>query len=649
MKPLPLAAPVFVLAALLVVAGAGEKGRKPKRTFGVWATSCSHVPADIRRGRESLADAIRQSESEDGFDWDVMIDAGDLSAHQTPPGDRDGQELLRQYRALEKHRREQVYNVPGNHDAPYYDHGSGSWFRKWGDPLGENTEFSGVDAARRPFPVEGNWERYRFEAGNLLFLMLADRNDAPTPVGRGHSREGNSGGYPPGAVTRETFEWWKEQVLANQDRIIVTMHHHALRDTTTASGYGEGNPKYHGSTGGAEGSSYLYFLIENDDPDDFRFTPDAHVFEDFLDSFHREHGRGAIDFWIAGHTHMRGPDDDHGGKTITEKRWGVNFLQCAGLTRHHGGGNPLSRLLTFTDGSGEVLVRTWLHDRSYQGHPVGFYHPAERVLALRHSFEAPPEIEAMTPFPGRARVFAEPYAREGEGRGVSGAAAAVHPAAPSPDLLGDWTPEAGGPFALEGQVEGDATTRRIDRAPTLVSKEGTVSLEFDGTNRLRVGGVDMEEWSGLTVGAWIRTKRNDPGMRVISKDRLGTPGNFMLLQRGPDHWVFQVWDEAAEKWAAASFHGGLGDGEWHHLAGTADAESGKVRLFVDGSARAEAAWTASTLDDSDGTDLVVGADSGEGKFGQGFRGGIREVVLYPRALSDDEMAAMAGGGRDSGE
>lgn len=79
------------------------------------------------------------------FDWDIMIDAGDLSAHQTPPGDKDGHELLRQYRAMTKHRREQIYNVPGNHDAPYYDDGPGSWFQKWGDPLGESTLFSGVD------------------------------------------------------------------------------------------------------------------------------------------------------------------------------------------------------------------------------------------------------------------------------------------------------------------------------------------------------------------------------------------------------------------------------------------------------------------------------------------------------------------------
>jgi putative CocE/NonD family hydrolase len=401
----------ILLASLLLILFTrptlGEE--KEPRKFRVWAASCAHVPADIRRGRESLALAIRQSEGfvkdAPAFEWDVMIDAGDLSAHQVPPGDRDGQELIRQYRAMTKHRREQVYNVPGNHDAPYFDHEPGSWFRKWGDPLGENTTSSGVDPKRRPFPVEGTWERYRFQAGNILFLMLADRNDAPTPVGRGHSKEGNSGGYPAGAVTRDTFNWWKRQVLDNQDKIIITMHHHALRDTTVASGRGEGNPRYHGSSGGAEGSSYLYYLIENDDPDDFKYTKDAHVFEDFLDSFHKEHGRGAIDLWVAGHTHVKGPEDNWGDKTISEARWGVGFLQVAALTRHHGGSHPLSRLLTFTDGSNQVKADVYLHENSYKKNPVGWYGPASKTLLLRHRFVAPPPIDPLPPFPEAAKVL----------------------------------------------------------------------------------------------------------------------------------------------------------------------------------------------------------------------------------------------------
>ena len=90
--------------------------------------------------------------------------------------------------------------------------------------------------------MEGTWERYSFQVGNILFLAMGDRNDGGPPVGRGER-----GGYPAGAVTRETFEWWREQVEQNQDKIIVTAHHHMLKETTVASGPWEGvDGGYHG-------------------------------------------------------------------------------------------------------------------------------------------------------------------------------------------------------------------------------------------------------------------------------------------------------------------------------------------------------------------------------------------------------------------
>ena len=632
---------IFMTALILTAASASVAAQSAEpREFRVWAVSCSHVPADIRRGRESMGRAIRQSEGLEegapGFAWDVMLDAGDLSAHQTPPGDRDGQELLRQYRALTKHRREQIYNVPGNHDAPYYDHGPGSWFKKWGDPLGENTVFSGVDAKRRPFPVKGTWERYRFVAGNVLFLMLADRNDAPTPVGRGHSDEGKAGGYPPGAVTRETFNWWKQQVLDNQDKIIVTMHHHALRDTTVASGKGEGNPRYHGSTGGAEGSSYLYFIIENDDPDDFQYTKDAHVFEGFLDAFHKEHGRGAIDFWIGGHTHVKSPDDNFGDKTISETKWGAGFLQVAALTRFHGGSTPLSRLLTFTDGSAEARAQVYLHDQSYKDNPIGWYAPAAKTFALRHKFQAPPAIKVLPPFPPEAKVFDEPYVAPPKH-------SRLNKAKPSPDLTASWKKEQNGPLHLEELLQAD-TDNKIDSKPELTAKSpsGTGhSAEFDGNQRIRVGPIDMEDWTDLSVGGWINTTRNASGLRVVSKDRLGEPGNFVLLQSANEVWTFRVWDDQAQAFATASWRSEtLSDGKWHHLMGVVDSKQKKVLLYADGALKSEAPWTAETLDDSDAADLVVGTDSGEEVFGQTFRGLIHDVRLHSRALSSEEVRAV---------
>jgi len=58
----------------------------------------------------------------------------------------------------------------------------------WIDPTGEHTAFSGVDAGRRPYPIEGTWERYSFRVGNMLFLMMSDINEpAHRKSGAAHS------------------------------------------------------------------------------------------------------------------------------------------------------------------------------------------------------------------------------------------------------------------------------------------------------------------------------------------------------------------------------------------------------------------------------------------------------------------------------
>ena len=96
---------------------------------------------------------------------------------QGTPKDAEGKEIVRQFSILNGHRREQIYDVSGNHDRNGLDEPQGWWWRKWVDPTGEHPEFSQVHAEKRPFPIEGTWERYWFRAGNLLFLMMSDINE----------------------------------------------------------------------------------------------------------------------------------------------------------------------------------------------------------------------------------------------------------------------------------------------------------------------------------------------------------------------------------------------------------------------------------------------------------------------------------------
>lgn len=346
-----------------------DEGRK---TFTLWAGGDAHVGTDLKFGRKSLAEAILQAEKGDaggGFDWDLMLDVGDLSGSQTPPDDEEGREVVAQYAVSQTHPREHFYNIVGNHDASGPNEPTQWWFRKWVDPTGEHTALSGVHADRRPYPIEGTWERFKFQVGNVLFLCMGDRNDGGPPVGRAER-----GGYPAGAVTLETFEWWRDEVLSNQDRIIVTAHHHMLKETTVASGDWEGvHGGYHGrfEDGAPIGASYLYWVGGE---------PDSRRFESFLESH-----PGPIDFWLGGHTHTH-PDDTTGGRSHVEQKWGVTFVNCASMSKHHANKTTkaMSRVLTFAEGSPEVRIRCYLHTGDYA--PQGWYAPSERTARLRYPF-----------------------------------------------------------------------------------------------------------------------------------------------------------------------------------------------------------------------------------------------------------------------
>ena len=358
------------------------------REFRLWVWGDAHVGTDLTRGRESLADAIRQSEGGDAagappFDWDVAIDIGDMSGGQTVPQNDEGEEAIRQFGALQKHRREDIYNVCGNHDRNGLREAPGWWWQKWVDPMGEHPETSGVHAERRPYPVAGTWERYQFQVGNLTFLMMSDINEPSQTIGRG-DLDGKVGGNPSGVVSGETFAWWQEQVAANADGLVVSAHHYMLKDTTVASGEWEGMRRdddgnwrshYHGHKpeGTPRGASYLYFVDS---------VPDAQAFEGYL----ADHP-GSIALWLGGHTHTH-PDDTYGDKSHIETRWGTHFVNCACLSRYHGFTNvPKSRLFTFTEGSDQLRVQCYMHTAEFL--PIGWYPPAERTLTLPRPFRMP--------------------------------------------------------------------------------------------------------------------------------------------------------------------------------------------------------------------------------------------------------------------
>jgi hypothetical protein len=342
--------------------------------------SDAHVARDKQHGVESLTRALRQSESASGFDWDLALDLGDLCGDLGLPKDAEGAEIVRQFSVLKKHRREQVYDLSGNHDRSGLGEPRAWWWRKWVDPTGEHREFSQVDSALRPFPVDGTWERYSFRVGNLLFLMMSDINEPTQKVGRG-----TLGGNPGGVVSGEAFRWWQQMVEQNPSSIIISAHHYVLKNTTVASGEWEGlrrdsngewKARYHGysSEGTPQGASFLYWVDSKQD---------SGAFENFLSA-----NPGHVDLWLGGHTHTA-PDDTYGGKSHIECRWHTTFINAAGLTRYMTYPQdciPRSWLLTFVPDSNEVTVQCYLHSNDFA--PQGWYNKFDRIITLSRPFRS---------------------------------------------------------------------------------------------------------------------------------------------------------------------------------------------------------------------------------------------------------------------
>jgi hypothetical protein len=376
----PVSAIAISLVAVALFALLRPQGESPK-TFRVWVFSDAHVGSDKEHGRDSLAEALRQSESVRGFQWQIALDLGDMSGAQGTPKDSEGEEIVRQFGVLKQHHREEIYDLAGNHDRSGLDEPQAWWWRKWIDPTGEHTEFSRVDATKRPFPVDGTWEHYSFRAGNLLFLMMSDINEPTQKVGRG-----TLGGNPGGGVSGDTFRWWKRMVEENRSSIIISAHHYVLKDTTVASGEWEGMQRdenggwksgYHGyfPQGTPQGASFLYWVDSK---------PDSGAFENVLSA-----APAAVELWLGAHTHTN-PDDTYGGKSHIERRWGTTFINVSGLTRYHTRPEntiPRSWLLTFTDGSDQLIAQCYLHGDEYA--PQGWYPKVERVIKLSKAFRMP--------------------------------------------------------------------------------------------------------------------------------------------------------------------------------------------------------------------------------------------------------------------
>lgn len=265
----------------------------PDETLTVWALSDTHVKDEkhIKPFRKAIKDV-----NDNIPDVDMAINSGDVVHFPT----------------------EESYDL-------YIKTRDASYIKEWHEIIGNHdykTDKGNIFQAKLK-----EKPNYTVEKGNILFIFISNEDRGKATV-----------------ITDETFEWWKDLVIKNQDKIIVTVTHAPL-----------------------DGSGITFSGLKA------RQIVDSKRFREVLKQY-------KVDVWLSGHLHL--PQELFGTIVKQKKLNGTVFIEISSIRPDLGGiKESESRVLTFACGSDKMLVRSRNHERH-------FYTPGlDKVFTLSKAYE----------------------------------------------------------------------------------------------------------------------------------------------------------------------------------------------------------------------------------------------------------------------
>ncbi|MEU9918714.1 LamG domain-containing protein [Streptomyces sp. NPDC051001] len=161
----------------------------------------------------------------------------------------------------------------------------------------------------------------------------------------------------------------------------------------------------------------------------------------------------------------------------------------------------------------------------------------------------------------------------------------------------------------------------------------TVALDGSGHGFLTPDSPATDIRETFAVSAWVRPAETDRTMTVASQDADGGPG-FTLGLRVPDSgpaWSFAI--------GGARLSGGSPEtGEWAHLLGLYDAETGKAHLYVNGHEVGDG--VAATPAEAAGA-FQIGRARGTTGYRDRWHGDVSDVRVHDRVVVPNEVSELA--------
>ncbi len=163
--------------------------------------------------------------------------------------------------------------------------------------------------------------------------------------------------------------------------------------------------------------------------------------------------------------------------------------------------------------------------------------------------------------------------------------------------------------------------------------ESGTALQFNGSSQYaQASGPVLDTTGNSSVAAWVRLDSTGHFATVVSQDGASASAFFLQYSAADNRWAFST----IEGRALADVPSTLG--QWTHLVGVHDANSGTYTLYVNGQPQAKV--LKQCLGDSSSGPFAVGRGFFGGNKTDFFPGSVDQVHIWNRALSAADVAAL---------
>ncbi len=200
-----------------------------------------------------------------------------------------------------------------------------------------------------------------------------------------------------------------------------------------------------------------------------------------------------------------------------------------------------------------------------------------------------------------------------------------------------------GAGARAGDVSGNYRTATLGGGATLTPSGhigGALQIGSTTSGFAATAGPAVRTDQSFTVAAWVKRGVSDNGTRAAVSQDSGSGHGFLLgyiSERGT--FAFRVVAQDGQM-PSVPANGTAEVGVWTHLAGTYDAATRQLYLYVNGDLQPGTA-TVPTPFNAAGA-LQIGRSKWAGNYTDPWAGSIDEVHAYSGVLSDPEIAQLSG-------